>query len=265
MQERSEIASRRRPFGSIGLWASIFVVFILSLVASAPASLLTPVLSAVAAPASASFDGVEGTLWHGVIRDVSIEGAHAGQVSYQFHPVALFKGSAAYGLSATGRDIFGKGIISTNWKGRISLSHARFTVALKPFGRGFKVLGAAIGGQATVDLDVLSVTAAGKCASASGSIWTDILQAPAQRFDLSAFDLEGPLKCEGEKFSLALSGDGPSGAADLSVLFSLSGGYEWTAIASPNDDNVSRALRLIGFSETSDGLQMGASGDLLGV
>ncbi len=243
-------------------WAAGVFTFTAALAATAPASLLKHGLRK--APGDFSYLRIEGTIWNGVIREASLNGADLGDVSFSVHALAFLKGRVEASMAADGRDVFGSGRLAATFSGEILLSDADLRFNLTTVSRRYALMGAPIEGAASIRVDKLSYSASG-CAAAAGEIWTDVLRGPARVFDGEAFDLSGPLGCEDGDLKVALTGSGGEGSASLEIALRPDLTYELVADASPRRSEVDDALRMLGFEQGPGGLTYGASGVFRGV
>ena len=220
--------------------------FATTLVAWAPASLLM----ALAPKSGVAYVRSEGTIWRGAVEGLVVEGAPLGRVSFRVHPFALFSGRLAAAIEIEGGAIEGEGEFAVGLGGAVTARAVAAEVDLSRF-RRFGIMGATLSGAARIEADELAFSVRG-CRAAAGSVWTDVLRKPAQRFGGEAFDLEGPARCDGPDLAVSLAGQGSDGAATLDIRLKPGFEYAFKASVAPQRAGVEEALLYFGF-ERADG------------
>lgn len=224
--------------------------------ASAPASIIAGLVRH--ANSTVFVEKASGSLWRGRLRGVSAQGVRIGDVSFRTHPFSLFAMRLAADVSVSEGALVGKGEIAIAPDGRLTLSGSKFVFSLDAANR-YAILGTPLSGTVRADIDRLSISKKG-CVGGSARFWTDVLVAPAKRFDSEAFDLAGEGQCVRGNFVVALSGQGGEGAVSLSLSVSPTLSYVLSAEAQPSRPEVADALQVLGFERTNGVLTMGASG-----
>jgi hypothetical protein len=232
--------------------ASFFMVA----VATAPASLFSVFLGG---DRQVAFADVSGTIWNGSIEGLSAAGVPLGDVTFKLSPFSLLTLSPRVALSAQDGAILGRGIVSVEHGNRLSLSDVNMRIdlgATAPSG----VLGQPAQGTAEITIDRLRFSQKNGCGLAQGTIFTDVLNAPAQRYDLPELPLAGSLTCDGNTLVIAMTGENNRAETQMTVRILPNLTYEVTAVARSDEDDVSSALKFFGFEDQNGELTYGAAG-----
>ena len=241
--------------------AGVFV-FVVTLIVTAPASLIAPILKNTGA--DIRYQSIEGTLWRGKIVAMSAEQVALGDVDFQLAPASLFILSPRAAVRLSGGAVNGRAIASASVRGLLEVRDAEFHVDLVRVARR-GILGEPVRGVADVKINELAISRAG-CRKADATIWTDVFDAPARRYDQSdSFPVNGVVTCDGEKLAIALEGTGGPGAVSVTIKVAPNQTYEMMATARPARDDVAAALRYFGFEDADGALTYGAAGVLNGV
>lgn len=224
--------------------------------ASAPASIIAAAARRV--NADLSIAETRGTVWKGALAGVSAEGVVLGDIAYTTNVFSLLSGSLAADIRVNGGALNGNAKAALTPFGRLSVWDATFTFSLSAANR-YALLGTPLQGTVRADVDHIAISKAG-CATGSARLWTDVLVAPAKRFDSEAFDLAGEGVCEDGTFVVTLSGQGGEGAVSLSLRITPQLTYMLTAEAQPARREVADALQVLGFERANGVLTMGATG-----
>ncbi|MEO1136184.1 MAG: type II secretion system protein N [Pseudomonadota bacterium] len=233
------------------------LVFVVTLIVNAPASLL-PVFVDLD-EAQISYSGVSGTVWNGNVSDASIAGAPLGAVSFEVSPWSLLGFSPQIALSMQGGAIAGEGRVTVGPGRKLSLKDSSADIevaAIAPRG----VFGEPAFGLAKLEIRDLSVNNNVGCISADGSIWTDVLDAPAKRFNLPALPMAGAITCDRGELLVTLFGENARARADITLRIDRTLAYEITATARPAEESVASALRVFGFEDENGALTYGSVG-----
>ena len=243
-------------------WFIGIIVFTAAVVANAPASLLQSAFKQ--AGDQFHYAGIEGTIWSGVIRNVSVSGADLGDIKFKTRPSALLQGAIRAQVSLNGEDVFGVSEIGAGLGGGLQINDADLRLNLTRLSRRYAFMGAPIEGTATVQVEAFSINKNG-CGRANGKIWTDVLKGPAKVFNGEAFDLSGPIECDEGIVKVMLAGKGGEGSATMTIAVQPDLSYVLTADATPSRQEIDQALQLIGFEKSESGLTYGATGVFKGV
>lgn len=189
----------------------------------------------------------EGTIWNGVLRDISIDGVSLGDFSAKLSPLALFTGKAAIDL---------RYLAGPQTRGTLVATFADFGVdhvtAKLALPEAFAPLPVE-----TVDLRDASVRFAdNRCASADGQIRVQ-LSGQIGGFAMGQ-EMIGSPRCEGDVLSLALA----SGSAMERITMRVvpDGQYTAKVIIKVADTDAATKLTNAGFRETAAGHVMEISG-----
>lgn len=233
-------------------------VAVATLAASAPASVLAPLLASSAG--NISFARIEGTIWRGEIGRLTVNGTKVGDVSYRIDPLSLAALSPRLALQSRGGAITGKATVTLRPDGvRVDDLVADIQVAgVAPRG----LLGEPAIGVARINAQILSFSRTKGCRAANGDVWTDVLDAPARRYGLAALPLSGPVACDGEDLTLKLSGMNSDAEVDVSLRLDARFSYEFSANVGLAQRDMAPAFRLFGFEDEGDRLIYGSTGVL---
>jgi len=243
-------------------WLVGLVIFSMTLSVFAPASLLKFGLKPVAA--NFHYASIEGTLWSGVIRGASVNGADLGDIEFKTMVRSLVTGTLKAQLNLNGDDVFGTTELGAGLSRELSLGNADLRFNLTSLSRRYAFLGAPIEGAAAIKISTFRYALKG-CREAVGEVWTDVLKGPARLFDGDAFDLVGPVSCQDGALRVELAGRGGEGSASMTIAINPDMTYLLKADAAPKRREVDEALRLMGFERGANGLTYGASGVFKGV
>ncbi len=115
----------------------LFIVFtLIFVIVKIPAALVVNLLPL---PKGAAYQGLEGTLWQGSVRQIQVNRQLISDVKWQFQPLRLFTGAVAYQVSfgkpRISQTISGSGLVSIGITGK-KIKDATFRMAaaeVKPF------------------------------------------------------------------------------------------------------------------------------------
>ena len=242
--------------GLAPLAATAAAVFVLTMIASAPASLMS--LFVDAERSRIAWGEARGTIWDGVFSRVSVAGLPLGDVSFELSPLSVLRLSPSISFDAAGGAVTGRGAVSAG-AGRVRVSGLTADIdlgAVAPRG----VLGAPAQGVARIAIDEVVFTRAKGFRTAAGELWTDVLDAPAKRFNLPALPLAGGVACDGGDLVIALAGENDRAGADIALRIDRSLAYEITATARASQEDLASALRMFGFEDDNGALTYGSAG-----
>lgn len=189
----------------------------------------------------------EGTIWNGILRDISIDGVSLGDFSARLSPLALFTGKAAIDLrTLSGAQTAGT-LVATF--GNFGVDHVTAKLALPGAFAPLPV--------ETIDLRDASVRFAGnRCVSADGQVRVQ-LSGQIGGFAMGQ-EMIGTPRCEGDVLSLALT----SGSAmeRISMRLVPDGQYTAKVIIKAADTDAVTKLASAGFRDTAAGHVMEISG-----
>lgn len=250
-RERPLLTGMKAPLMAAAL------VFVVTLVANAPASFLS--LFVDFEETQISYSGVSGTIWNGQVQDANIAGAPLGTVSFEVSPWSLLRLSPAIALSAQEGAIVGEGRVSVGPGQKLSLKDSFVDIELAAIApRG--VFGEPAFGLARLEIENLSVSETTGCIEAQGSVWTDVLDAPAKRFNLPALPMAGAIACDRGDLLVTLVGENARAGADIALRIDRMLAYEIVATARPSEESVASALRVFGFEDENGALTYGSVG-----
>ena len=236
-------------------------IFVATLVASAPASLISVFISSQ--PGGVAYRDARGTIWNGELVGASIAGAPLGNVAFRLSPASLLQLAPDVALSARGGAVIGSGRMKAGAGGQIELRDVDAQIALgaiAPQG----IFGEPVNGDANVAIERVVFSRRAGCRQARGEITTNVLDAPAKRFNLPALPMAGTIACDGEVLVVSLAGENPRAGADFTMRLNKAMTYEIIATARPVEESVASALRVFGFEDDNGALTYGSAGVLTG-
>jgi general secretion pathway protein N len=231
-------------------------VFVVTLIASAPASLISAFIDFERS--RIAYAEARGTIWKGEFIRTSIAGASLGEVSFELSPLSLLRLAPAVSFAAEGGAVRGQGSLSAG-AGRFAVTGINADIdlgAVAPQG----VLGQPAQGVARLSIDEVVFTTARGCRTASGGLWTDVLDAPAKRYNLPALPLAGGVSCHDGDLVIALAGENDRAGADITLRIDRTLAYEITATARASEEDIASALRVFGFEDDNGALTYGSVG-----
>ena len=233
------------------------LVFVFTLIVSAPLSMISVFIDYE--KQGVAFSGVSGTLWSGEFSDLSVRGAPLGDVSFRLAPLSLLRASPSVSVQARGGAINGAGRFSIGLGRKVMFEDVAADIRLGAVApRG--VLGEPARGIARVDISRIAFSQARGCQVAQGNLWTDVLDAPAKRFNLPAMPMTGGVSCMDDRLAVTLAGANVKADAEVLLLIDKSLAYEITARARPEEEGIASALRGFGFEEDNGSLIYGSAG-----
>jgi len=176
---------------------------------------------------------------------------------------SLFRLQPEANIRSAGGAVTGQGRVSIGAGGYIKLTGLDADISLSSVApRG--VFGEPATGRATIAIERLEFSRRRGCVRAAGEIWTNVLDAPAQRFSLPKLPMSGTVGCDNEQLVMSLEGQNARAGANVLVKVDKSFTYEIIATASPVEENIASALRVFGFEDDNGGLTYGSAGVLTG-
>lgn len=233
------------------------LVFAATIIISAPLSVVSAFVDFE--KQGVAYSGVHGTIWRGGFSDLSARGAPLGDVSFRLAPLSLLRAAPSVSFKAQGGAINGEGRISAGPGQKLTLENVAADIRLGAVApRG--VFGEPARGIAKVDIKRVSFSRAKGCRAAEGDLWTDVLDAPAKRFNLPAMPMAGGVACEDGRLVVTLAGANAKADAEVVLRIDRTLAYEITATARPEEEGVASALRGFGFEDDNGALIYGSAG-----
>ena len=254
--QRTRQWARRGPLIRIGVAA-----FLITAVAIAPASLITPVLNASAA--NIQYQEVKGTVWDGEIRSVSTGDVYLGNITFKLQPFALLTGAASADITAQDGAAIGAGRVGVNLiTRRLTVSDANFAFNLSAV-RRYSLFGIPYQGRVEARRANLVLSRTG-CQSAAGEVWTDVLDASSRSLVGESLLLAGPAACEGGQVILTLRGGNREGETEIKIAIDPAMTYRVMASVDLGRTDLENNLRRLGFEDGDGVLVYDAIGALKG-
>ena len=245
---------------SKGIRPLIFIgaaAFLLTALVSLPASTLSAFVDFERH--KTSYEEVRGTIWRGQFLRAGVAGVALGDVDFELSPLSLLTLSPAISLKADRGEIVGHGRVSIAPGTKLSLGDVQADINFGALAqRG--VLGAPAQGQVTFTAQRLVLSRKDGCRVAQGTLWTDVLDAPAKRFNMPAMPLSGGIHCDNADLIVTLDGKNARAAAALTLRINRDFAYEIIATAQSNEDDIASALRVFGFEDDNGALTYGTVG-----
>ena len=235
--------------------------FFACLVAAAPASIVPALINLD--HRQVAYSSVEGSVWDGEIRNLTVSGVAIGDVTYRFSPVSLLSLAPRIDVAVRDGAVRGKGVMRVGFGPRVELADTAVDIDLAPFARR-GIMGAPVEGMAQVSVSRLVLTRAG-CQEAEARLWTDVLDAPVRRFRGADFPMAGAARCSGDDLVAVLSGDNADGSVELELRVRPDLSYELAATARLEEEELASALKVFGFEDSNGALVYGSAGVLRGV
>ena len=249
-------APRRKRLVAVGVFA-----FVIAAIAIVPASLITPLLNANAA--NIQYQEVRGTIWNGEIRHVSTGDIYLGNLSFKLRPLALLTGGASADITVQDGAAIGAGRISVNLiSQRLSLSNVNAAFNLSAV-RRYSLFGIPYQGRVEMRQTNLSLSRSG-CHSASGEVWTDVLDSSSQTLVGESLLLAGPAACDDGRIMLTLRGGNREGDAEIMIAIDPAMTYRVLASVELGRADFENNLRRLGFEDGDGVLIYDAIGALKG-
>ncbi|WP_411818294.1 type II secretion system protein N [Hyphococcus sp. DH-69] len=235
----------------------VCAVFLIGVVTMLPASLVSTFVNFDRQ--RVSYMAANGTIWNGSFENVNIGSAPLGDISFRLSALSLLTLFPKFDLSAKEGAVIGDAIVSVNPAQRITIADLNADLdlgALAPYG----ILGAPTQGIARVSADKIALSPKKGCINADGTLWTNVLNAPAFRHDMPALPLNGDVTCEGEQLLVVLEGENDRAGAEIILRINKDLAYELAARAYSPEDDINSALRFLGFEDADGELVYGSAG-----
>ena len=251
----TQAPEKRRPIWPLILTGA--AAFVCTALAAAPAIIVVAPIAA--ASKNVSYSDVSGTIWQGNIENLSVSGSPIGNVDFRISPFSVLRLSPKVDVRSAGA-VQGTGSASVSIGGRLEVNNADFTFNLARLAqRG--ILGNPVEGTASVVVDRIALKRSG-CAVAAAQLSTDVLDAPAKRFQGTPFPLSGEIRCDGDDLLVAMTGDSAEGTVAMYLRIRSNLTYELTAMARPRADAIASTLLFFGFEDQNGTLVYGSAGVL---
>lgn len=237
------------------VYASLFVATMLvTLIARFP---LAAVVHNV--PLAMQYSAVTGTIWHGTVHDVVVQGEDVGDVSLSLSPLPLLRGAASGSVSLDGDSMTASGrfFVSANV---ITIRSAKADIDLQAL-RVRDTLGQPMRGRFKTDITEIRVVH-GQCETADFTVETDALAASLGAFASRGFTLTGQASCRDGDLFVPLAGEGPDAAVLASLQLSGDGTYATSLEVTPSRQDLGLFLANFGFVQEGDRFITTTSGKL---
>ncbi len=253
---KAEKGDRRGPLIRIGIAA-----FLITAIAIAPASLITPILNANAA--TIQYQEVRGTVWKGEIRGVSTGDVYLGNITFKVRPLALLTAAAAADIIAQDGAAIGSGRLSVSLiTRRLAVADANFAFNLSAV-RRYSLFGIPYQGRIEARRASFVWSRSG-CQSAAGEIRTDVLDASSRALVGESLLLAGPAACDAGQVLVTLRGGNREGETEIKIAIDPAMTYRVVASVDLGRADLENNLRRLGFEDGDGVLVYDAIGALKG-
>ncbi|MCH8686338.1 type II secretion system protein N [Pedomonas mirosovicensis] len=219
-------------------------IFLLSFAAFAVARAPLGLVARFAAGDGISYGRAEGTVWSGMLYDVTAGQIPLGDLAIKTAPLSVLALSPRIDWQLTDGLVSGQGEAEINWvSGAFFLRSASVDAELTQLS-GF-------GGTLAATLTELAWGRDG-CRAAKGRVRADIMSRLPGSAGWQGPPLAGDISCAGNRLRVALRGRNAGGLLSVRAQVEPGLAYELTALARVRDARLARALPLMGFSEQDE-------------
>ncbi|MAK62215.1 MAG: hypothetical protein CMK09_14695 [Ponticaulis sp.] len=193
-----------------------------------------------------------GTVWNGSVHGIQYDQQSIGSARIETDWLSIFSGKLSSLVRINDGVVNGRGRVSAGLTGQIEIEDLRLsgsTVELTNIRKEIRDLA----GEYTLSIRNATLWD-GRCRSASGTVWTDLLTKMDRTVDWTGPELTGPVSCRDGRFVLTLTGETPGQEtvdATLEIGLDATGAFE--AEVTNAQQETGRALTLIGFLNSDDG------------
>lgn len=226
------------------------VVTVFALLIAMPADFV--MRRVIAAEPSVRYVHASGTVWNGTVSGLRYGEQSIGNAQIETDWVSIFTGKLTSLVRVRDGAVNGRGRVSAGIGGEITVQDLRLsgsTIDLFNIEKEIRDLA----GEYTISVRK-AVISNGRCQSASGTAWTDLLTKVERRVDWKGPELTGPVSCREGRFVLALSGQSDQQedvSAELVIGLDATGTFK--ADVSNAQRETGQALTLFGFLNQDDG------------
>lgn len=231
----------------------IALLVVLTLVMTAALTPMRLLVSDLLGSSLAGASAVNGTIWSGRLKDLSVVGAPLGSWRAGLDPLALLGGGVKLGLKQdkAGSDHGAKLLLAGRDKGvdRLTL--------LTPV--DLTAIGLPVAGDIAFQ-DASAVFRKGRCAKAGGEIRVRLIS----EGPLQGAALKGVPVCRGEAWTAALVGQAAGATLSLSARVNGAGGFQLEMAVATTDPDLIQGLMASGFTRDASGVRRTIDGRLFG-
>lgn len=194
---------------------------------------------------------VTGTIWEGRWQGLAASGIRIEQAQIRLRPLSLLRGALAFDFDLSGSSVVATGRVSLSG-GEVAIIDTRARILPAALARADGVALEAL--REPVQLTNVRGTFNGLgCQTLAGDTRSAGLFALGDALSVQLPILEGQLECAGNAPGLRFGGDSPDLGMDGHARLTREG-VGWMLRARPNNTNVERALRSLGFTGSNDEL-----------
>ncbi len=237
---------------NVGLFSIALITFCSTILAFAPATLLIPAIKRTVP--QLAFTNVEGTVWDAQIRHLTVENIPIGDVRFVFNFSSLLQGNFAYTILVDGNALRGTLKTYRHLSGKIEVRSETFEIGRTVMSR-MALLGVPLNGNLTFS-DATIVLKNNQCTQSDGYVETNLLNAPAEQFGVTAPNLSGSIICKDGRLGIELAGSEDSfGDVSLNFTSHPPSHLILRAELSLIDQALASALKYSGFEENGNAIE----------
>ena len=198
---------------------------------------------------------ISGNVWNGRIENFVVPWGQIDNVQVNTSPHRLLTQTPVE-ISTTGLVFLLGGLIGYN---RAEFVDVYANLAQVPL-TDSRLVG--VFGRATI-IDFGLAAKKGKCQSAKGNVWTDVLAVNKHMWNWHGPVLSGPISCENKKLKFILSGQEKGIDIHAILYIDFDGRYIVDVSVQTTDTQAAAFLPLLGFSQTNSGYNLKEQGLLV--
>lgn len=205
------------------------------------------------------YSAATGTIWHGTLSGVFVNGIDLGEVSLDLAPLSLFTGNARLAVSARGGALTGGGRLQASLGGLLSANEVQIQGRMSDL-----PLLLPLAGTVRIQLDALRMRD-GVCEVVRGRVRTDALARSGASLGWEGPVLSGEPNCEDGRLLLSLAGDrsGEHVAVDLSLALG-DGDWRLAVTIDSSDPALAGILPSLGFAADDGRFRLVQTGNAAG-
>jgi general secretion pathway protein N len=213
------------------------------------------------APPAAAFSGIDGSVWYGSARQVSVNGVYLRDLSWRIKPQSLVTGKLNYAVEATPASGFIEGDVGIGIGGKLTFSNVNAALPLAALETATRMRG--LRGNASIQIERLEISD-GVPVAADGKLTVSNLVAPrVYRGSIGGYSAEFFTQNNG----VVASVEDTDGLLDIAGSLQLGSDrtYQFIAKIAPKantPDSVERQLRVLGSADERGQRELRLEGQL---
>ncbi len=201
-----------------------------------------------------TYERLSGTIWDGRMTGASYFGQDIGRIDFALRAENLLRLEMEYDVTLEGEAARGRARIAAGLDRRVTIEAAALDVIADRIA-GLHPLLRQPDGRLEITVASLVLGPDFSCASASGTVRTNVLELAGRTYGWTAPALSGPIACEDGSIVAALEGrSAEAGIAAEGRLFAPQGRYSANVLVSGGDEQVRAMALQFGFVETGEGM-----------